>query len=160
MRAMASIPTNIDVLALMRQRAALGRTAHPMALLPHQTSINRVSADEDLRRHAGRAISNSFRRRLKGKERSCRRCLAIAISSRPRDADIKRLLDAFLHVKPLRMAEQKLPNVFADAGIEGFIREACWPRSRPAATPSISTRWMRRRNGRDLCRRLGWRRSR
>jgi CelD/BcsL family acetyltransferase involved in cellulose biosynthesis len=41
------------------------------------------------------------------------------------DADIKRLLDAFFAIKPLRMAEQKLPNVFADPGIEDFIREAC-----------------------------------
>src|SRR5204863_2077450 len=27
--------------------------------------------------------------------------------------------------KPLRMAEQKLPNVFADPGIEEFVRGAC-----------------------------------
>ena len=30
-----------------------------------------------------------------------------------------------LPVKPLRMAEQKLPNVFADPGIEDFVRTAC-----------------------------------
>jgi CelD/BcsL family acetyltransferase involved in cellulose biosynthesis len=41
------------------------------------------------------------------------------------DAEIKRLLDAFFRIKPLRMAEQKLPNVFAEPGVEDFIRAAC-----------------------------------
>jgi CelD/BcsL family acetyltransferase involved in cellulose biosynthesis len=44
------------------------------------------------------------------------------------DADIIRLLDWFFQVKPLRMAEQKLPNVFADPGIEDFVRAACLAR--------------------------------
>ncbi len=41
------------------------------------------------------------------------------------ETEIKRLLDAFFRIKPLRMAEQKLPNVFADPGVEEFIRAAC-----------------------------------
>jgi CelD/BcsL family acetyltransferase involved in cellulose biosynthesis len=41
------------------------------------------------------------------------------------DTEIKRLLDAFFRIKPLRMAEQKLPNVFAEPGIEEFIRGVC-----------------------------------
>ena len=41
------------------------------------------------------------------------------------DGEIKRLLDAFFRIKPLRMAEQKLPNVFAEPGVEAFIRNAC-----------------------------------
>ena len=43
----------------------------------------------------------------------------------PTEADITRLLDWFFRVKPLRMAEQNLPNVFADPGIEDFVRSAC-----------------------------------
>jgi CelD/BcsL family acetyltransferase involved in cellulose biosynthesis len=35
------------------------------------------------------------------------------------------LLDAFFRIKPQRMAEQKLPNVFAEPGVEDFIRGAC-----------------------------------
>jgi CelD/BcsL family acetyltransferase involved in cellulose biosynthesis len=38
------------------------------------------------------------------------------------------LLDWFFAIKPLRMAEQKLPNVFADPGVEDFIRSACMAR--------------------------------
>jgi CelD/BcsL family acetyltransferase involved in cellulose biosynthesis len=69
-------------------------------------------------------ISNSFRRRLKGKERKLqspgyRYHLATA------EADVDRILDWFFHVKPMRMAEQKLPNVFAEPGVEDFIRNAC-----------------------------------
>src|SRR5205085_4025462 len=41
------------------------------------------------------------------------------------DEDITRLLDWFFRVKPLRMTEQKLPDVFAEPGIEAFIRGAC-----------------------------------
>jgi CelD/BcsL family acetyltransferase involved in cellulose biosynthesis len=41
------------------------------------------------------------------------------------DADITRLLDWFFRVKPQRMAEQKLPNVFAEPGVEEFIRTSC-----------------------------------
>ena len=52
---------------------------------------------------------------------ACRLSLSLAAT----DADIKRLLDWFFAIKPLRMAEQKLPNVFAEPGVEDFIRDAC-----------------------------------
>src|SRR3954447_13680614 len=70
-------------------------------------------------------ISNSFRRRLKGKERKLQALPGYRYYVATETADIKRLLDAFFILKPLRMAEQKLPNVFADPGIEGFVRDAC-----------------------------------
>jgi len=58
------------------------------------------------------------------------------------DAEVKRMLDAFFRIKPLRMAEQKLPNVFAEPGVEDFIRTACMA-YRPLAggghDPSIFT---------------------
>ena len=41
------------------------------------------------------------------------------------DAEITRLLDWFFEIKPKRMAEQGLPDVFAEKGIENFIRTAC-----------------------------------
>src|SRR5260370_41585432 len=40
-------------------------------------------------------------------------------------AEIMRLLDWVFRVKTLRMAEQKLPNVFAEPGVEEFVRGAC-----------------------------------
>jgi CelD/BcsL family acetyltransferase involved in cellulose biosynthesis len=41
------------------------------------------------------------------------------------DTEIKRICDAFFAIKPLRMAAQKLPNVFAETGVESFLRAAC-----------------------------------
>ena len=44
------------------------------------------------------------------------------------EAEIKHLLDWFFAIKPQRMAAQKLPNVFAEPGVEDFIRDACMTR--------------------------------
>src|ERR1700759_3593805 len=70
-------------------------------------------------------ISSSFRRRLKGKERKLQALPGYRYCVAASDAEIGRLLDAFFRIKPLRMAEQKLPNVFAEPGVEDFIRSAC-----------------------------------
>lgn len=116
-----------DVLALYQQPVIWREVQNPLALLPHQPSANdcpllvmEPGAEPSTR------ISNSFRRRLKGKERKLQPAPRTYIATE--DADITRLLDWFFSVKPLRMAEQKLPNVFADPGIENFIRAACLAR--------------------------------
>ena len=114
-----------DVLALTQQPQRWNDVVNPFALLPKQSSINDCpvlaiapdAAPTDL-------LSNSFRRRLKGKERKLQASgyrYHVATSA----ADIERLLDWFFRVKPLRMAEQKLPNVFAEPGVEQFVRGAC-----------------------------------
>jgi CelD/BcsL family acetyltransferase involved in cellulose biosynthesis len=115
-----------DVLALHQQPLRWRDLPNPMALLPSQPSVNDCPLMPVVPGEPPTArISNSFRRRLKGKERKLqtlpgyRYCLAAT------DAEIKRLLDAFFRIKPLRMAEQKLPNVFADPGVADFIRSAC-----------------------------------
>lgn len=97
-----------------------------MALLPHQTSANDCpvimmtpDAPETAR------ISRSMRQRLRTKERKLEALPGYRYQLAASDADVKRLLDAFFRIKPLRMAEQKLPNVFADPGVEDFIRDAC-----------------------------------
>ena len=116
-----------DVLALHQQPVTWRGVQNPLALLPHQPSANdcpllvmEPGAEPSSR------MSNSFRRRLKGKERKLQPTPRYYIATE--DADITRLLDWFFQVKPLRMAEQKLPNVFADPGIEDFIRAACFAR--------------------------------
>ena len=109
----------VDVLALRQQPLRWRDLANPMAQLPHQTSVNDCpvlamppgAAPADL-------ISNSFRRRLKGKERKLQALPGYRYGLARTEADVDRLLDAFFRVKPLRMAAQKLPNVFADPGVE------------------------------------------
>ncbi len=115
-----------DLLTLYRQPRTWRELPNPMALLPHQPSANDCPL---LAMEPGGApqarISNSFRRRLRGKERKLEPLPGYRYHVAETDADITRLLDWFFRVKPLRMAEQKLPDVFADPGIADFIREAC-----------------------------------
>jgi CelD/BcsL family acetyltransferase involved in cellulose biosynthesis len=118
--------SGVDVLALTQQPLRWRDSPNPMALLPNQASANdcplmtMVPGAPPVTR-----ISSSFRRRLKGKERKLQTVPGYRYCAAATDAEIRRLLDAFFRIKPLRMAEQKLPNVFAEPGVEDFIRSAC-----------------------------------
>jgi CelD/BcsL family acetyltransferase involved in cellulose biosynthesis len=118
--------SEVDVLTLQRQPARWRDFPNPMAMLPGQASVNGCPL---MTMTPGAApetwISNSFRRRLKGKERKLQTLPGYRYRLASNETEIKRLLDAFFHIKPLRMAEQKLPNVFAEPGVEDFIRRAC-----------------------------------
>jgi CelD/BcsL family acetyltransferase involved in cellulose biosynthesis len=115
-----------DVLALTQQPLRWRDLPNPMALLPKQVSANACPLMTIVPGQPPTArISKSFRRRLKGKERKLQTLAGYRYRAAVTDAEIKRLLDAFFRIKPLRMAEQKLPNVFAEPGIEEFIRGAC-----------------------------------
>ena len=114
-----------DVLALTQQPRHWHDILNPFATLPKQPcandcpSLSMVPGDPPQNR-----ISHSFRRRLKSKERKLqspgyRYYLATS------EADVDRILDWFFRVKPMRMAEQRLPDVFAEPGVEEFIRNAC-----------------------------------
>jgi len=121
--------SRLDVLSLHQQPLHWNDLANPMAMLPRQASVNDcpMTIMEPGAAAAAR-VSNSLRRRLKTKERKLQSLRGYRYLVATDDADIKRLLDWFLRVKPLRMAEQKLPNVFAEPGVEAFIREACMTR--------------------------------
>src|SRR5258705_5203625 len=115
-----------DVLALGQQALRWRHLPNPMALLPNQASVNdcplmTIVPDEP----PTARISNSFRRRLKGKERKLQALPGYRYGVAQTDHEIERLLEAFFRIKPLRMAEQRLPNVFAEPRVEDFIRDAC-----------------------------------
>jgi CelD/BcsL family acetyltransferase involved in cellulose biosynthesis len=115
-----------DLLVLTQQPLRWQDQPNPFALLPHQPSVNAcpvlaMAPDAQL-------LSSSFRRRLRGKERKLQALPGYRYFVAATDGEIARLLDWFFRVKPLRMAEQKLPNVFAEAGVEHFIRDACMAR--------------------------------
>jgi CelD/BcsL family acetyltransferase involved in cellulose biosynthesis len=115
-----------DVLALSQQPQRWVDVANPFAQLKSQPAVN----DCPLLKITPNAppqsrISNSFRRRLKGKERKLQTLAGYRTFLATDDAEIKRLLDWFFTIKPQRMAAQKLPNVFADPGVEDFVRHAC-----------------------------------
>jgi CelD/BcsL family acetyltransferase involved in cellulose biosynthesis len=117
-----------DVLALTQQPRHWRDTLNPLAMLPKQRSINdcpiltMVPGDPP-----ANWISNSLRRRLRGKERKLQ-SPGYRYFVGNSEADIDRLLDWFFRVKPMRMAEQKFPDVFAEPGVEAFVRQACHTR--------------------------------
>jgi CelD/BcsL family acetyltransferase involved in cellulose biosynthesis len=115
-----------DVLAMTQQPGRWRDLANPFAALERQASIN-VCPVLNMPPDAAPAelIGNSFRKRLRGKERKLQALPGYRYNVPESDAEIARLLDWFFHTKPRRMAEQKLPNVFADPGVEEFIRNAC-----------------------------------
>jgi CelD/BcsL family acetyltransferase involved in cellulose biosynthesis len=115
-----------DILALTQQPLRWRDLPNPMARLPHQASVNDCPLMAMVPDEPPTArISSSFRRRIKGKERKLQALPGFHYHVATTDAEIKRLLDWFFFVKPLRMAEQKLPNVFAEPGVEDFVRGAC-----------------------------------
>ncbi len=115
-----------DVLAFSRQPLAWQDLPNPFSLLRRQPSANDCPVMVMTPGEAAAVrISNSLRRRLKSKERKLDALPGYRYHVATSDADIKRLLDAFFRIKPQRMAEQNLPNVFADPGVEDFICEAC-----------------------------------
>jgi len=115
-----------DVLALTRQPLRWRDFPNPMALLPNQASANDCPVMTIVPEEPPTArISSSFRRRLKGKERKLQALPGYRYHVANTEADITRILDWFFRIKPLRMAEQKLPNVFAEPGVEDFIHGAC-----------------------------------
>ena len=116
----------IDVLALTQQPKRWRGVSNPFAQLASQPSANLVPSmimksnakPED-------RISTSTRRRLRNKERKLKALPGYRYSVAKTDADIERLLDAFFIVKPQRMTQLRLPNVFADDATKKFIRNAC-----------------------------------
>lgn len=117
-----------DLLVLRQQPRHWQDFRNPLAMLQLQRSVNdfpvlhMFPGDPAINR-----VSNSFRKRLKSKERKLQSAgyrYHIAASK----SDIERLLDWFFHVKPMRMAEQKLPDVFAEPGVQEFVRAACHAR--------------------------------
>ena len=99
-----------------------------MALLPNQPSVNDCplltmvpGASPPTRGSAIRSAAGS-----RARNASCRPCRAIAIASRHTDAEIERLLDCVLLASSrCGWRSRRLPNVFAEPGVEDFIRDAC-----------------------------------
>jgi len=115
-----------DVLELTQQPLRWRDFPNPMALMANQPSANDCPLMTIVPEEPATArISNSFRRRLKGKERKLQALPGYRYGVAESDTEIQRMLEAFFRIKPLRMAEQKLPNVFAEPGVEDFIRTAC-----------------------------------
>ncbi|WP_315833061.1 GNAT family N-acetyltransferase [Bradyrhizobium prioriisuperbiae] len=123
-------PRKADLLALARQPSHWQDIVNPLALLPGQPSVNGCPLLKLMPKAAPtERISNSFRRRLKSKERKLQPLPGFRYLVAQTDDEIRRILEAFFAIKPQRMAIQKLPDVFADPGVRDFIFSACLAKS-------------------------------
>ena len=123
-RMIAAADPAIDALALMRQPQCWNGLQNPLTLLGGQPSVNDCPLLViDPRAGPSTRISNSFRRRLNHKERKLNANSGFRYTVARTADDARRLLDAFFAVKPIRLAQQGLPNVFAEPGNEQFLRE-------------------------------------
>lgn len=122
-------PGRPDLMALERQPLRWRDGVNPLAQLPMQASVN-ICPVLTLAPGAAAAdrISNSFRRRLKGKERKLASLPGFRYLIAGTDAEITHILDAFFEIKPQRMAAAGLPDVFAEPGTREFVTEACLAR--------------------------------
>ncbi|WP_424631106.1 GNAT family N-acetyltransferase [Bradyrhizobium sp. SYSU BS000235] len=122
----AGIGNRADVLAFTQQPKQWQGVINPFGHFGGQPSTNRcplmtmVPGCKPEER-----VSNSTRRRLRNKERKLQALPGYRYFVATTDEEINRLLDGFFIIKPQRMALSKLPNVFADAATQAFIREAC-----------------------------------
>ncbi len=119
-----------DLLALTRQPLewsdAGTMRANPMALWPHQQSINacpRLLLDHNAALDAG--VSSSMRKRLRKKEGKLKDLPGYRYTHATNAVDAQRILDAFFAIKPLRMSAAGLPDVFSSDDVKAFLRAAC-----------------------------------
>jgi CelD/BcsL family acetyltransferase involved in cellulose biosynthesis len=125
----ASSGYGIDLVALHRQPLAWDDIANPMRLLPHQPSPDDFcrrdlcgSADD---RANDWPASRSRRKQLRSKSRKLASLPGYRYFRASTPAENERLLNWFFPVKATHLAAQGLSSVFAEPGIEDFVRDIC-----------------------------------
>jgi len=117
-----------DLAALFSQPLIWNGMINPFARLPHQAaaeSNTRLSLPRQTDDALAVALTSSMRSRLRGKEKKLKRLAGYRYLQASSDAEIDRLLDSFFALKSTRMGAQGVANVFAEPGVEDFLREAC-----------------------------------
>ncbi len=119
---------DLDAIELCDQPESWEGMQNPMLALPHQPSPSfgyrlRLGAPGD--EVLARAYGASTRSKLRNKERKLQALPGYRYVRASTEADVDRFLDAFLAQKAERLADQGIKNVFAAAGVEAFLREAC-----------------------------------
>jgi CelD/BcsL family acetyltransferase involved in cellulose biosynthesis len=135
----AGIADGVDLVALISQPLVWNGLANPFSLLPHQASVDmsaRLSLERADKDTIKEALTSSMRSRLRTKERKLQKLAGYRYLQASSADDIDRLLDSFFALKSAHLAAQGLGNVFAEAGVAEFLREACHRRL-PSGRPLI-----------------------
>ncbi len=118
----------IDLVALFGQPLAWDGIANPFAQLPHRPSVDmsvRLSFDRPTADVIKHVLSASMRARLRTKERKLQSLAGYRYLQATAPDQIDRLLERFFTLKSAHMAARGVGNVFAEAGVPAFLREAC-----------------------------------
>jgi len=129
--ALAEVATQcpeLDLLMLSNQPERWHGVPNPFALLPHQQGT-----EDNFVLQLGlpgaqiieREISSTMRSRLRNKERKLAKLAGYRYARAATEEDVNRLLDAFFVQKAEKLTSLGIENVFAQPGVEDFVRAAC-----------------------------------
>jgi CelD/BcsL family acetyltransferase involved in cellulose biosynthesis len=128
LQTIAAAPQRPDLLTLYSQPRTWLGVDNPFLLLPHRPAASNgaylvidAAGNEVIEREVGAAT----RGRLRTKERKLQKLPGYRYFQATESGEVDRLLDRFIALKVAHMAAQGLPNVFAEDGVEAFLRAAC-----------------------------------
>jgi CelD/BcsL family acetyltransferase involved in cellulose biosynthesis len=128
LQTIAASPQRPDLLTLYSQPRAWLGVDNPFVLLPHRQAANNgayLIIDGPNPDVIEREVGSAMRGRLRAKERKLKRLSGYRYFQATESGEVARLLDRFFALKVAHMAAQGLPNVFAEDGVEAFLRAAC-----------------------------------
>jgi CelD/BcsL family acetyltransferase involved in cellulose biosynthesis len=119
---------DLDCLMLSNQPETWHGLPNPFALLPHQQGT-----EDNFVLQLGlpgaqiieRELSSTMRSRLRNKERKLAKLADYRYVRAANDEEVNRLLDAFFAQKADKLTSLGIENVFAQPGVEDFVRAAC-----------------------------------
>jgi CelD/BcsL family acetyltransferase involved in cellulose biosynthesis len=119
----------IDLFMLRNQPISWDGCPNPLALLPHQPVPDNVYRLDFHGRNGEQVIKGRLKPNMRGvlrnKERKLEKLAGYRYFQASTAADVDRLLDAFLVQKAAQFAEHGVRNVFAESGMDEFLRAAC-----------------------------------
>jgi CelD/BcsL family acetyltransferase involved in cellulose biosynthesis len=120
--------TGVDLLMLFNQPVRWNGIDNPFALLPHVRAgednfcLSMNGSGQDI---LATQLSSTTRSRLRNKERKLERLNGYRYARAATPAEVDRFLDGFFRQKAAKLKAIRVPNVFAEPGIEGFVRASC-----------------------------------
>jgi CelD/BcsL family acetyltransferase involved in cellulose biosynthesis len=119
----------IDLFVLLAQPTRWDERPSPLALLPHQPSSDQVLRLDFMGKTGDDVIRSKLKPALRGllksKEKKLQRLDGYRYFRAVTGPEVDRLLAAFFAQKAEHLKAQGVANVFAEPGVESFLRAAC-----------------------------------
>ncbi|BAS01052.1 hypothetical protein BV133_3458 [Blastochloris viridis] len=123
----AKLGVRVDVLAIERQPSAWDGVTNPLRLLPHQPAPSygwRAQLESDPAAYLARLMSPDTRHNFRRKERKLARNPGYRYHRTETPEEAARAIDAYFAQKAARLRRAGIANVFAEPGVEAFLRAA------------------------------------